>query len=388
MKTKTRIAIVLLIVTAAAVGITTWYKLYRDVPQPSWIASDRQDAFLNGWIASNGNSGIPYWIWLALPRMFPEYMHYPGGYAAFGISWEQGKEMPAGFAKKTIGYTRVSGNCALCHAASYRKGADDVPEVVAAVPGHALDIEPLLVFFQQCAQDERFNASEILAEVSMATKLSILDKLIYRFILIPQTRRALLDKRALIDAELLSHSRNPHTDPLFTQESMKGLATSMKERRAPKYPLPINTGLAANGKPIFDNFCGSCHSDGAGKRLGTVIPIAEIGTDKDMLKQGGYTAPSLDGIWVRGPYLHNGSVPTVGDLLNPQTQRPAVFFPGNDLLDVVKVGFVSNVPEEPGRRRFFQFDTAKAGNGNAGHTFGTNLSPIDKSALLEYLKTL
>ena len=319
---------------AAAVGITGWYKFYRDVPQPSWITSDRQDTFLNGWIASNGNSGIPYWIWLALPRMFPEYIHYPGGYAALGISWEQGKEMPAGFAKKTIGYTRVSGNCALCHAASYRKGADEVPEVVATVPGHAMDIERLLVFFQQCAQDPRFNASEILAEVSMASKLSILDKLIYRFILIPQTRRALLDKRALIDPELLAHSGDPHTESsLFagTHEGPGDLDERVQGTQVPSddqyrvWPQPASqssTTRVAVATPM------------PGTRLGTIIPIPEIGTDQDMVKQGGYVAPSLDGIWLRGPYLHNGSVPTVGDLLKPQAQRPAVFFPGNDLLDL------------------------------------------------------
>ena len=412
MKRKTRITVALFILIVLAAGITAWYKLYRDVPQPSWITSDRSDTFLNGWIASGSNSGIPYWIWLALPRMFPEYIHYPGGYAAFGVSWEQGKEMPAGFAKKTIGYTRVSGNCALCHAASYRKGADEAPEVVAAVPGHTLDIERLLTFFQQCAQDPRFNASEILAEVSMATKLSIVDSLIYRFVLIPRTRRALLDKQSLIDPALLAHGHDPHTDPLFPNESMNGLATWVKELRAPKYPLPIDENLADMGKRIFEKQCAGCHAPGPGSRMGTVIPIAEIGTareqldiwtkaanqtntgrsldsaHKEMVKNGGYVAPRLDGIWVRGPYLHNGSVPTVSDLLKSQGQRPQKFFPGNDLIDALNVGFVSDVAEEPGRRKFSQYDTTQAGNGNSGHSFGTALSNIEKSALLEYVKTL
>ncbi len=107
-----------------------------------------------------------------------------------------------------------------------------------------------------------------------------------------------------------------------------------------------------------------------------------------MVKQGGHVTPPLDGIWMRGPYLHNGSVPTVGDLLKPQAQRRAAFFPGNDLLDAASVGFVSDVAEEPGRRRFSHYDTAKVGNSNAGHIFGTNLSAIEKSALLEYLKSL
>src|SRR5258708_7391175 len=88
------------------------------------------------------DAGIAYWIWLVLPRIFPEYQPYPGGYVAFGMTWEEGKEMPAGFSKKTVGYVRVAANCALCHAASYRSTPDATPEVVAAVPGRAGDLAP------------------------------------------------------------------------------------------------------------------------------------------------------------------------------------------------------------------------------------------------------
>ncbi len=97
----------------------------------------------------------------------------------------------------------------------------------------------------------------------------------------------------------------------------------------------------------------------------------------------------LDGIWLRAPYLHNGSVPSLRDLLEPAAARPKVFWRGNDLFDPVKVGFVSDSPEAGGKK-FFRFDTAEAGNGNGGHegvAYGTGLSPDDKAALVEFLKT-
>jgi hypothetical protein len=95
----------------------------------------------------------------------------------------------------------------------------------------------------------------------------------------------------------------------------------------------------------------------------------------------------LDGIWLRAPYLHNGSVPTLRDLLEPPENRPRKFYRGNDLFDQQKVGFVSDVPEENGVR-YFEYDTSLPGNSNAGHNFGIHLSPEEKEALVEYLKKL
>jgi hypothetical protein len=147
-----------------------------------------------------------------------------------------------------------------------------------------------------------------------------------------------------------------------------------------------------------------------------VTPIAAIGTDRGRLdsytlqlaqnqgmlysadpkrrfrhfrKTWGYANAPLDGIWLRAPYLHNGSVPTLWDLLQPAAQRPARFYRGNDLYDPRRLGFVADQPLSQGRR-LFAFDTALPGNGNAGHEgapYGTTLPDADKWALLEYLKT-
>ena len=100
----------------------------------------------------------------------------------------------------------------------------------------------------------------------------------------------------------------------------------------------------------------------------------------------GYVPPLHDGLWLRGPYLHNGSVPTLADLLEVPEARPKRFWRGYDVVDPVRVGFVSSGPEA--ERSGTPYDVTAPGNGNAGHTYGTTLPAEDKRALLEFLKTL
>jgi mono/diheme cytochrome c family protein len=208
----------------------------------------------------------------------------------------------------------------------------------------------------------------------------------------------------------------------------------------PKYPFPIDAARAAAGKALYAQYCATCHGasgrDFTGARVGQVTPIADIRTDPCRLdnythalaaeqgnlyaafpkerfshfrKTGGYANSPLDGVWLRGPYLHNGSVPTVRDLLDPVAKRPQVFFRGYDVIDQQKLGFVSDVPAEHGVA-FFRYQTQCigaqcgpqaadptvcdpgpwAGNGNGGHegpAYGTHLSPEQKDAIVEYLKT-
>jgi hypothetical protein len=96
----------------------------------------------------------------------------------------------------------------------------------------------------------------------------------------------------------------------------------------------------------------------------------------------GYVARPLLGVWATAPYLHNGSVPTLHDLLLPAKDRPKSFPLGHRDFDPVKVGYRANV-ESPR----FTFDTAKEGNANTGHEYGTSLSDAQRQALIEYLKT-
>lgn len=101
-----------------------------------------------------------------------------------------------------------------------------------------------------------------------------------------------------------------------------------------------------------------------------------------------YKARPLNGIWATAPYLHNGSVPSLADLLKPETERPTKFWVGNKTFDPEKVGYISNT----GLSLFKVFKddekSIQAGNSNRGHQYGTALSDSEKKALIEFLKTL
>ncbi len=98
---------------------------------------------------------------------------------------------------------------------------------------------------------------------------------------------------------------------------------------------------------------------------------------------GRYIARRLDGVWATAPYLHNGSVPTLYDLLLPAEERPESFPVGHRDYDPERVGYSSKV-EDP----IFVFDTSAEGSSNAGHEFGTRLSDEERWDLVEYLKSL
>ena len=97
-----------------------------------------------------------------------------------------------------------------------------------------------------------------------------------------------------------------------------------------------------------------------------------------------YKGRSLNGIWATAPYLHNGSVPTLYDLLLPADQRPKKFMVGSRKLDPDKVGFEHDLDKYNG----FLFDTSLPTNSNAGHEYGTGLTDPERKDLVAYLKTL
>lgn len=96
-----------------------------------------------------------------------------------------------------------------------------------------------------------------------------------------------------------------------------------------------------------------------------------------------YKARPINGIWASAPYLHNGSVPTIYDLLLPAQQRPVSFYVGNIELDLEKVGYVSDEGADT-----TLFDTRLRGNSNSGHEYGTLLEEDQRKALVEYIKSL
>lgn len=205
-------------------------------------------------------------------------------------------------------------------------------------------------------------------------------------------------------------------------ERIKRIEDWLWDLKPPPYPKKIDQAKAAEGKALYVQYCAECHGMKEGdtylfdtkrfSRLGKVEPIEKIGTDpgrlnsytevlavnqntlyagypwrfKHFRKTHGYANQPLDGIWLRAPYLHNGSVPTLRDLLEPPENRPKVFYRGYNVYDWEKVGFISDIAREEGHQ-FFKFDTQVRGNSNAGHEYGTHLSGAQKDAIVEYMKT-
>ncbi len=434
--------------------------------------------FKYGTLGGEAGVGIPYPLFAVLPEVFADLMPGPGGWRSFGLAWEEGKELPVGLSKKRLGFDRITQTCAICHTATYRLRPGDKPTIVPSGPGHTTDIGGLLDFTTNAAKDARFTADTLLPPMKARFDLGWDDQLIYRFLVIPLVRKAILEqgenfafkdhlgrpewgpgrdapfnltKFILVEQEddgTVDNADFPAIwnlgarkgqslnwagetqDPLAViQDSALGLGGVpgpdfvKKTKRiyeylatvsAPKIPEEIapDPNQVRLGALIYDKQCASCH-DWDGPYLGKAIPIQEIGTDaerfnawdqtdadqvnqkaadigvqrKNMVKDVGYVSGPLDGIWLRAPYLHNGSVPNMMSLLLPPDQRPTEFYRGCDLYDAENMGFISHEDDDNCPSAFF-FDTKDWGNGNGGHDYGTRLTESGKKYLIAYLKTL
>jgi hypothetical protein len=478
------LVLIVLVVLGIVGGVFAYNHFFREEPAP-YFASD-EEHFLYGSVGTESEQGVPYWIWLVLPRVFPEYLPRPGGYASLGLLGGDGHELPIGLSRVTVGFPRVGINCAMCHTASFRARESDPPTIYPAGPSHQTAEQQYLRFLIACAADPRFTADTLMAEIAKNVRLSTVDAMLYRFVIIPRTRSGLLELRDR-DAWM---SRNPdwgrgridpfnpvkfttlkqpvddtignsdmvpiwnmkqhrgyayHWDGLNTdlkevvlssaigdgapikwvdrdnrnwdqkapaaQSSLRRIQNFIENVAPPKYPFAIDQPLAAAGAPIYASQCASCHAPG-GARTGTLVPAEEVGTDRHRLEMWtpasataynaygeghdwkfshfrstkGYASVPLDGVWLRAPYLHNGSVPNLAALLETADRRPTRFSRGYDVYDPALVGFVTMGPAA--EKYGSSFDTSQPGNSNAGHTYGTGLPPDSKRALIEYLKTL
>ncbi|MCB1786849.1 MAG: cytochrome c [Gammaproteobacteria bacterium] len=465
-----------LFVMAAYLG---WSRFLREYPAETF--ADPDERFKYGSIGAEQDAGIPYWIFYVLPRVFSDKLPGPGGYAAFGVAWEEGRELPIGFTKRRIGFDRIANNCAVCHTASYRVRHLSDPTLVPTGPNHTLDLEAFFRFLVDCAKDPRFNADTLMPEINLAADLDWIDRLAYRYLIIPITRKRLIEReqqfewiyrhdfpewgRGRDDAMNLTkyfmirwpmddsfgptdmpsvwnlkkyrqdagHRMNFAGDshdaysviidsalglmgaePKDTDDFLGHIAwlhDYLSNKPAPDYPFPIDRAKADAGAALFAMHCARCH---ASERTGRIVALQEIGTDRERIdtwnetaareanavveemgieRHGlveapltGYVAQFLDGIWLRAPYLHNGSVPTLYDLLLPPDQRPQQFYRGYNLYDPIKVGYVTQGDEA--QRAGTLHDTRERANAAQGHAFADGLSEFQRWELVEYLKTL
>jgi len=327
-----------------------------------------------------------------------------------------------------------------------------------------------------------------LAAIDQVAKLSILDKLLYRFAFIPATKKALLKQKAdfawtntrpdwgrgridpfnpvkvailanvnpqvsigntignadmvpiwnmrpregmayhwdglntdlteVVRSSAIGDGATPKSIPL---KDLQRLQNWLMDLQPPKYPFldTVDKELASHGEGIYQEHCASCHAFG-GEKTGQVLPVSEVGTDPHRAEMwtpdaaqayndyskgypwafhhfrstGGYVNVPLDAVWIRAPYLHNGSVPTIEAVLNSKL-RPTYWTRGftqrtasgdSSKYDYEKLGWQFQTLQAADNK--YTYNTTLPGYGNYGHTFGDDLSEAERLAVIEYLKTL
>ena len=211
------------------------------------------------------------------------------------------------------------------------------------------------------------------------------------------------------------------------------LARQLPPPAWPAFFPPIDAAKVRQGEPLYVQNCAGCHQDppapdicfpldvigtdplrainfttplGNGRFTDSVAPLLRgmkyaayetFGVPRDLWPiyngipddsvvwrvTGQYGVRTLAGAWATAPYLHNGSVPSLYELLLPDSRRSPAFPLGHAEYDPVRVGYSMTAPAGT-----FQFVTSLPGNANSGHQYGTSLSEEERMALLEYLKTL
>jgi hypothetical protein len=138
---------------------------------------------------------LPYWLWLVLPRIFPEYLNDKGGYLSLGMAWEAGKGLPVGItATQSGGIEQVAISCIACHGGG-RDLSNLSPPASSqrlTMPGTKFDHRRYHQFLVNCARDPRFTANYILPAIEYNHPLSPLQKLRYRWLIIPRVKKQLL----------------------------------------------------------------------------------------------------------------------------------------------------------------------------------------------------
>lgn len=221
--------------------------------------------------------------------------------------------------------------------------------------------------------------------------------------------------------QFMSPPGNTLEDLKAKEGDFRDILAWMKQLEPPPFPGRIDAAEAAQGKLVFEESCQKCHgtygedweynndvvslqkvkTDPARADFMNRLPYAQhynqtwFGEVSQLTPTNGYVAPPLDGIWASAPYLHNGSVPTLVALLDPE-KRPTYFIRSRNSrdYDFEAVGWKHEVipygqaqaPDPATRRQIY--DTTLYGKSNQGHDFGARLSASERQSVLEYLKTL
>jgi hypothetical protein len=174
-----------------------------------------------------------------------------------------------------------------------------------------------------------------------------------------------------------------HVLSFASGSSRRTLSAIVKPDVAPNAPEPLDANRLP---PVLQDLPGAFRFPGA-----AVTPEIrhrlQMNAESPTPPKGAYESRVLHGIWATAPYLHNGSVASLAELLKPASQRQQRFAIGPDY-DLENIGIASNQTQAGNVRETTGCDDLNSGNSRCGHEFGTRLPDADKKALLEYLKTL
>ena len=175
-----------------------------------------------GWKLQSG-FGIPYWLWVALPEQFPQYLpdKTPGqGYRSLGLIYEDGRDprfdLPIGMSMRRVaGIDRVYFTCAICHTGTYRETAGSPRQIVLGMPANVVNFGGIGQFLKDTASDWRFLPDYLLPKVQaleterrdhykgniarVPTGWNYLDRLIFNFYGISTFRVQLLRLMGQLD---------------------------------------------------------------------------------------------------------------------------------------------------------------------------------------------
>jgi hypothetical protein len=193
------------LLAAAIVGLYFGVRLTSDSPV---AYTDPKEHFKYGSTGGEILNGIPFTIWMALPKIF----HLPGNdYRSLGFLYEPGKTMPIGTSKRRYrGIDLVALNCAICHVGSVRLHPGENPRYVLGMPSNTVDLRGYYEFLFAAAKSEKFSTGLILATAeTMDIHEDFLNRVILTNYATGLTRTGLLD----FESRLAPILRNPQFGP-------------------------------------------------------------------------------------------------------------------------------------------------------------------------------
>lgn len=331
-------------IAAAAGALIAFGPLAYDRLYPlSTRYSSEVEHFKYGSIGVEPASGIPFEIWRVLPGLCMAPAAAKLGYRQFGFQWEPGHAAPVGMPVEKALVTRVGVNCAMCHVGRVEDDAGR-SRLLPGAPNTQLDLQAYLRFLSSCAASDRFTSANIVTQMRRHRSLSLPQELLYRWLIIPQVRKALIEQQRQLafmaaqpdwlpgrasgfnpaKIQVLKHPFDGTLDivdipSLWRMRDREpgafhwdGANTSLREvflnsgtgngasarsidvvslerdlawaRRVPaaRYPFGIQAPLAQQGAGIFARACADCHAP-TGAKVNQVIPIGWVGTDRNRL---------------------------------------------------------------------------------------------------------